>query len=109
MAGALDSFATGRRKWICQGSWLPWGCRTMDEELGWLPGASSLNSSEFQPWLSLPCRCSCACTQDLGSVHAQSRLRNPSNTESLGVPNFSIPFQRQLLSREWALLDTEHS
>lgn len=90
------------------GELLPWGCRTRDEELGWLPGASILDSSEFQPWISLPC--SSTCTHDLGSVHTQSRLRNPSNTQSLGV--LSFPMDKSHFrgsSALVALLDTEPS
>lgn len=55
------------------GELLPWGCRTRDEELGWLPGASVLNSSGSQPCFPSP-----EAAQDLGSAHTQAE--NPSNT-----------------------------
>lgn len=31
------------------GELLPWGCRTRDEGLGWLPGTSALNSVNPSP------------------------------------------------------------
>lgn len=86
MAGSWIPLLRGQEEMDLSGELLPWGCRTRDEELGWLPGASGLNSSEFQPWLSLLC----TCTQDHGSVHTQPRLRNPLNTESLGMLNFPM-------------------
>lgn len=63
------------------GELLPWECRTRDEE----PGALT----EFQGIPVLP-SLPCTCRQDLGCAHTQSRLRSPSNTESLGVLTFCM-------------------